>query len=104
MVRWIAAAAAAGLLIGVTFGRLLYVGPVRSPVSARATVASAETGTANSSLHLAPAGPAGLAAVSLEEEELLLEVEYAVTQHRITELSALDALTPQVREVTVRLK
>jgi hypothetical protein len=73
--RWIAAAAAAGLILGVIGGRLSVWQPKAAPVAPIAASAKApET-------HVDPA-------------ELLLDSE--ISQPQIHSLSALDTLTPQV--------
>jgi hypothetical protein len=93
LTRWVAAAAAAGLLIGVTGTRLIEFGgaAVTSPVpmarSAR-TVISAPIGTVSDSPQPA----------AFEGDELALsEIDEAVHTQRIAALSALDELTPHMR-------
>lgn len=104
--RWVAVAAAAGLLLGVAAGRLLYqqgkqtsssasVSPVPPSVQMRAT--QPDSG--------GPAGARDLPAGNQSRDEAFLqELEDALTQQRIAELQALDALTPHVREAAARPK
>ena len=91
---WVAAAAAAGILIGVTGGQLFQSGvrrtvtapPARTVIAAlpaSAVVTDSPTLTADS------------------EEAVMNEIEQAVFGHRITALSALDEMTPHVRQEAV---
>jgi hypothetical protein len=91
--RWVAAAAAAGLLIGLMGGRILPVGtgPIQPQASAARTAM--------------PAVPTPVALVSdsplpvdFEGDELVLsEIDSAVHTQRIAALSALDEMTPTIR-------
>ncbi len=104
--RWVAAAAAAGLLIGVGAGRLLYVQPDRDSRAADVpqAAASVQARAAAPVLH-APAGVREtLVGNLIKDEAFLSEIEDAVLQQRISELRALDALTPHIRDTSVRLK
>jgi hypothetical protein len=91
--RWVAAAAAAGLLVGVMAGRLFEFGSSR--LSAPAPVARAAR----------PVIPAPAATVSdspsveaFEGDEVALnEIDLAVHTQRIAALSALDEMTPTMR-------
>jgi hypothetical protein len=90
--RWIAAAAAAGLLTGIVAGRALEFG---SPW---------RTGPGTQTQTLASRGrPAVLssATTSVNDERLLGEIEAALVEPRVDELRALDALTPRVREASL---
>lgn len=98
--RWVAAAAAAGLVIGVSAGRLLYVRSGASPrpaasVQARTTPPVVRApGVAHDS-------------VSLNgefDEAFLSEIEMAMSQQRIAALQALDAMTPRVQDAVARVK
>ena len=87
--RWIAAAATAGLLIGVVADHLAHVLPMRSIAPAQATYAQP---------------PDTLQAVSttLSEEELLGLLEVALENTGGTSLQPLDDLTPRVWEVAAQ--
>jgi hypothetical protein len=91
MFRWVAAAAAAGLLVGVSAGRLLNT-PGEPGLAPAATVV------------LAPSAPpvSGQAneepGIRAADEAFMIEVEAAVSRQRIAALSALDDLTPHARE------
>ena len=93
--RWIAAAAAAGLFIGVGTGLLLDW--ERAPGRRSSTVVARQT------VLTAPVGRAELAADANEDDRAFLsEIELAGDRPRIRELSAVDALTPHVREINLR--
>ena len=98
--RWVAAAAAAGLVIGVSAGRLLYVRP---GVSTRAA-ASLQARTAPPAFRAPVAGYNAAALNGDIDEAFLSEVENAVSQQRIAALRALDAMTPRVQDAVVRAK
>jgi len=90
----VAAAAAAGILIGVTGGQL-YQSGVRRTV----TAPPARTVMAALPASVVVTDSPTLAADS--EEAVLNEIEQAVFGHRITALSALDEMTPHVRQEAV---
>jgi hypothetical protein len=90
--RWVAAAAAAGLVAGLAMGR--YTG-IRSH-SSGATPSSAVASVTPRRVQppYAAAQPA--------EERFLVEIEDAVLLRRVVELQALDALTsPELREISL---
>jgi hypothetical protein len=98
--RWVAAAAAAGLFVGVGTGLFLdweagRGGRIRRPAALVQQTAFA-----------APPAPiqiAGPSAIDIEADEAFLsEIEVAGQRPRISELLAVDALTPHVREVSLR--
>jgi hypothetical protein len=83
--RWVAAAAAAGLFIGVVAGHLAHVFPsARTPIPAEAIIAPAQAPT--------------LQAVSttMSEEEFLGALEIAIESTGGSALRPLDDLTPMV--------
>lgn len=90
--RWIAAAAAAGLLTGIVAGRALDLGRLNW----RAPGVSASR--AESASRRAPVLTA-TATAATNDERLLGEIESAIVESRVDELRAIDALTPRVREV-----
>jgi hypothetical protein len=99
-VRWVAAAAAAGLLIGVSAGRLLYVQWGVSPRAADSVQARAS----GPALRAPVTGYAGITLNRNVDEAFLSEVETAVSQQRIAALQALDAMTPRVQDAVARVK
>ena len=96
LVRWIAAAAAAGILVGVVGGRLLQNsgGRVSAPPVARTVIAALPSSEVVSD------SPTRSASIE-RDEAVMNEIEQAVFGHRITALSALDELTPHVRQEAV---
>ena len=95
--RWVAASVAAGLFIGLGTGIILDWEASRT-TARRAMAAARQTGLT------APAtGVEILRADSSEADEAFLsELELAGQRPRILELRAVDALTPHVREVSLR--
>ena len=99
--RWLAAAAAAGLFVGVAVGGTILhpglqrsVGPMRVAANPRVTA------------RLAPS-PAVLVNAptnvieSIDDEAFLMQLEFALERPHTQELQPFDALTPHVREVGV---
>lgn len=95
MFRWVAAAAAAGLLVGVSAGRFLTTNG-QAPEPARSVVGMAAAPTVQR-----PAVYQPDSASTSGDEAFLVEVEAAVTRQRIAALSALDDLTPHAREAVL---
>ena len=89
--RWIAAAAAAGLLTGIFAGRALDFSYARR-MSAPALDSTGEDRLAVQSAAARPALPT--------DERLLGEIEAALIEPRVDELRAIDAFTPLVREAS----
>jgi hypothetical protein len=99
--RWLAAAAAAGLFVGVAVGgTLIHPGLPRSVASMR--VAGAPTAAAR----LAPS-PAVLVNApanvidNADDDAFLMQLEFALERPHTQELQPFDALTPHVREIGV---
>jgi anti-sigma factor RsiW len=95
--RWVAAAAAAGLLVGVLAGRLLENGaapPMAVRPMAHAVIAS------RPAVEVMSDSPTPTAATE-RDEGVMSEIDQAVFSHRITALSALDELTPHVQPEAV---
>ncbi len=93
--RWVVAAAAAGLAVGLGLGAMMnfqlalpWSSPVRPAVASRAP-----------ELHINPV--AKLSDPGFSDEAFLSEIDQALAR-RATELEALDALTPHVREAAAR--
>jgi hypothetical protein len=83
--RWVAMAAASGLLIGIGAGRLM--GPTSSarPAPWQKVIATTP----------AKGSPAGL---QQSDEQMLVEIDDAVARSRTKEFRALDELTPRVAD------
>jgi anti-sigma factor RsiW len=96
--RWVAASVAAGLFVGVSAGLFLNWG------ASRAMQSRPTPGLARQTLQTAPAVRTELPRPDVFEADdvFLSELELAGDSPRIRELSAVDALTPHVREVTLR--
>jgi len=97
--RWLAAAAAAGLLVGVSVGQFLHFHP-EPAMSAQDT--SVDTPITTSE----PRRPstASVAEPALEYEDAFLdELELVLSSPQVPQLSLLDELTPRVREGAVNI-
>jgi hypothetical protein len=92
MFRWVAAAAAAGLLVGVSAGRFITTGRNLATPASSAAMAPSRPGP------VAPRPATFQPDASGGDEAFLVEVEAAVSRQRIAALSALDDLTPHARE------
>lgn len=98
--RWVAAAAAAGLLIGVAVGG--YVGPTRltsgsvarglAPAASMAVQKPAPTPVVRVNTVQPATAP-------VDEDAFLMELELALARPQPRELAAYDALTPHVRDI-----
>ena len=103
--RWLGAAAAAGLLIGIGAGGFFYEGdPADDPV--QVTEPNGVSG-AKPSVVLTGASRHLSASTSQEtpdlDDDFLLELEVALERPYTRALVAIDDLTPHVREIRVRL-
>ena len=94
--RWIAAAAAAGLLVGVGAGVFFDWGASRA-VRTRRTAAATRPAPLTTV-------QAAVADLSEADEAFLSELEVALERPRTRELAPFDALTPHVREITNLLR
>jgi hypothetical protein len=99
--RWLAAAAAAGLFVGVAVGgTLLHPGLQRSVAPMRVATAP------SSSARMAPTpavlvnGPTNVIDSS-DDDAFLTQLEFALERPHTQELQPFDALTPHVREIGV---
>jgi hypothetical protein len=88
--RWVAMAAASGLLIGIGAGRLM--GPVPSV-----------PGTTWQKVGATPA-KAVTAGMQETDEQMLVEIDAALTRSRTKEFRALDELTPRVADARARVR
>ena len=101
--RWVAAAAAAGLFVGVATGLFL------DREAGRASGRRSSVTTARQSILTAADGRVEAGQIEFvrpepfeSDEDFLSELELAGERPRIRELTAVDALTPHVREVNLR--
>ncbi|HTV03048.1 MAG TPA: hypothetical protein VMF13_21045 [Luteitalea sp.] len=88
--RWIATAAACGLLIGVGAGR--WIGPID---------AGSRTAWRPSTTSPTKAGPR---LQHETDEQMLDEIDYALTRSRTKEFRALDELTPRINDARARAR
>jgi hypothetical protein len=95
--RWIAAAAAAGLFIGVALGAA-YRAPWSAPLSVQTRGVRAYVPSPSLLAALGTAGSPEMTDVAADDA-FLSELEFALERPRSHELLAFDALTPHVREV-----
>jgi len=86
--RWIAAAAAAGLIVGLGAGELLDLGSLH-----RRAAAGADAAVTHNVL------PSMQTASLSSDDMLLYDTEAVSTSPRVEALQALDAMTPRVRDV-----
>jgi len=100
--RWVAAAAAAGLFIGVGLGG--YFGPERlHRSSSRAQIAVGAARQPRSAPSTTVRG-AGAPAEAPDDDAFLGELELALARHHSRELRSFDAMTPHVRDIDVRVR
>lgn len=88
--RWVAAAAVAGLVIGLAAGHLAHDFSLTRPLPSQASVPSTEVQTLRA------------VSTSLSEEEFLGQLELAIQGSGGAALRPLDDLTPRVWEVAAR--
>ncbi len=99
--RWVAAAAAAGLFIGVALGASYeWEGRAHAPAMDRLARASSP------SPHVSAVGTRGLgpSPSASDEDAFLSDLEAALARPRTRELQPFDALTPHVRDVRAELR
>ena len=116
--RWIPAAVAAGLLLGVTAGQLIHLHPEGTEPPAASSVDAGSSAVAGNndtteaaewpSLAGAQAGAVALALDAPErlmaEDEFLGILDRALTSVQVSELQSIDALTPRVRDIAVNIR
>jgi anti-sigma factor RsiW len=100
LMRWVAAAAAAGLLVGVMAGRLLEFGKDRTVPS---TSVARTAPIARVSPGLAISGPVGTDSTEADEA-MITEIELAARSQRIPALAVLDEMTPHLRQDAVLVR
>lgn len=99
VLRWIAVAAAAGLVIGLTAGQLLHVR--RDGISVARSTASAPTPASVRPTHSTPVMRAANGVPVVDENEFLSEMDLAAAAPQAAELRAIYAFTMEApRDVT----
>jgi hypothetical protein len=100
--RWVAAAAAAGLFVGVAAGTVFNFGP-RLTVARESRRAGVTTtgrqGIAAASSRLSPAAGEAVKAVVDLDDMFMSDLESVLDRPHTSELVAFDALTPHLRDV-----
>ena len=100
--RWVAAAAAAGLFVGLAVG--MFSGSHAFKSAGRIN-ASARPAPSARPAYLAPAAARGLGpAPDVSDDAFMSDLEVALERPRTRELVPFEALTPYVREVSDRLR
>ncbi len=99
--RWLAAAAAAGLFVGVAVG-----GTILHPGLQRSVAPMRVAGSPTASARLAPSPGVLINAPSnvidsIDDDAFLMQLEFALERPHTQELQPFDALTPHVREIGV---
>ena len=98
--RWVAAAAAAGLFVGVAAGTAFNFIPGFNAVSApRRSVASRSVQPSSLPSHLSTPPVSQAAEVVDTDDRFLSDLESALDRPHTGELAVFDALTPHVREI-----
>jgi len=100
--RWVAAAAAAGLFVGVAAGTAFNFIPGFNFVNAprhSGIVASRTVPAQSAPSHLSPSPVAPAADVVDTDERFMSDLESVLDRPHTSELVAFDALTPHVREI-----
>jgi predicted anti-sigma-YlaC factor YlaD len=96
--RWVAAAAVAGLVIGVSLGSFMNLRPTTFSAGRVASLSTPHRPAAVSQQAPRPERTA------LDEEAFLSRIDQAYNTQRAPELEPLDALTPHVREVALLIR
>ena len=96
MLRWVAAAAVAGIMVGITAGRYVNIGDLGLTGRHTATSASRIAAVPRPTPELRPVGNSAMAQ---DDDELLSEIDGALTEPRTSELAPIYALTMRGHEV-----
>jgi hypothetical protein len=98
--RWLAAAAAAGVFVGVAVGGTILQPGLRSALPMRVANRPSAGRLASSPAVLVNT-PANMGTDSIDDDAFLIQLEFALERPRTQELQPFDALTPHVREIGV---
>jgi hypothetical protein len=101
LTRWVYAAAAAGLVIGVGLGAV-YQSEWVSIQTGRRSAAVRQIGTPRPHVGSVPTG--AIAATDGAEDAFLSDLDLALAQPHTPTLQAFDALTPHVRDISDRIR
>ncbi len=100
--RWLAAAAVAGLFVGVAVGGRFSVQPSARSTASRLNASPAPPGLTSAPVVLV--NPPAPGVEPLDDDHFLHELELALERPRTRELLPIDAWTPNVREIGSRLR
>jgi hypothetical protein len=107
-VRWMAAAAAVGLFVGITAGRLADIRQHLASDSTQSEAVESQMARATPDPVAAPVLPTAPAAPAVRsadaDDQILDEIEALLDTQSTPELQALDALTPRFREIGFRIR
>jgi hypothetical protein len=105
--RWLAAAAAAGLFVGVGLGSFVHA-PAFSrarraqvPITAPATTSEPRAAAPVGAPEPVPTSAPATADADDASDKFMEELEFALSRPRTSELLAFDELTPHVREISL---
>jgi hypothetical protein len=101
--RWLAAAAAAGLFVGVAVGGMFFDGGT-AILDVQTMARSRPARTAAAPPPVRVTSPASVLVVPADDDKFLAELEEALQNPRTRELLPIDALTPHVRDISARLR
>lgn len=106
--HWLAVAAAAGLVAGVTLGQFVHLmHPIAPSAGVPERIPLVDLPAAIPLVSSAPAAPVarsdGEYVLQDEEEAFLEELELSLISPRVSQLQVFDELTPRVREVAVNV-
>lgn len=116
--RWLGAAAAAGLVVGITVGQFLHVHPELGGLAEQAEMQQAQQAQqTQQTMTTSIDAPAMASSAALErpstasftepaaeyDDPFLDELELMLSSPQVAELSPLDEITPRIREVAVNL-
>jgi hypothetical protein len=103
--RWLAAAAAAGLFVGVAVGGMFFDNG--APVLGRPTMMASSKPAPPAAAAPSPVrvvSPASIVDAPVDDDTFLKELEQALQNPGTRELMPFDALTPHVRDISARLR
>ncbi len=102
--RWLAAAAAAGLFVGVAVGGMFFDQGARVVGTQSMMARSKPPRTAVAPPPVRITSPASVVVDAPDDDDFLAELEQALQNPGTRELIPLDALTPHVRDISARLR
>lgn len=98
--RWLAAAAAAGLFVGVAVGSTLLQPGLNRAIPGMRVASSPSTAPRIAPTPAVRINNPAIVTDSIDDDAFLLELEFALQRPHTRELQPFDALTPHVREIS----